>query len=128
MRGKGRPMFGKGLPRQMRVGDVTVSPILGTDGIYVYGEVVDQRVHGCRYIPLGFSDSEGQAVAAARELCRVDGQGRVWLFGRAGCGVEVGIRRGRRSSREVLSGLGPAWVRAEDRRRLRCASAWWVVI
>jgi hypothetical protein len=84
-------MRGNGLPRQIQPGDVTVSPILGADGVYVYGEVVDRRVHGCRYIPLGFCEDESQAVRVARELCRLDGQGRVWLFGRAGRCVEISV-------------------------------------
>jgi hypothetical protein len=87
-------MRGKGLPRQIHPGDVTVSPILGTGGLYVYGEIVDRRVHGCRFIPLGFCEGEGQAVRVACELCRLDGQGRVWLFERAGRCVEIPVRRG----------------------------------
>jgi len=76
------------LANDMRPGDITVSPILGTRGWYIYGEILHTPC-GHSYSQLGIASTQAEAVETARELCRLDGVGLVWLFSPDGSCTQV---------------------------------------
>ncbi len=71
-----------------RPGDITISPILGSDGWFIFGEIV-QTTAGFDYSQLGVCSTQEEAVETARELCRLDGVGLIWLYGADGHCTQV---------------------------------------
>src|SRR5262249_34021373 len=72
----------------MRPGDISICPILGTAGWYIYGEILATPA-GPSYSQLGLSGNQGEAVELARKLCELDGVGLIWLFGADGRCTQV---------------------------------------